>query len=145
MKKLVIVLLFLTASPAFAQHGRNGYTGFSLITPLEISGGEDTNFLVNRVTPDEKLLVLSLPGTVIPAAPDLRPSRLSDNVLLLKAPTLAYLDDTERQELSIRYQPEVELFFTNKDQNALNNNLAIDYRSEEHTSELQSRLHLVCR
>src|SRR5262245_40483508 len=121
MKKTAIFAVFLACSPAFAQQGRNGYSGFALVTPGEVSFGSDNNFLVNRVKPDEKLLVLSLPGTVLPAAPDLRPSRLNDKVFLITAPTLAYLNDTSRHELSVRYFPEIEVFTANGDQSSWNN------------------------
>src|SRR5436190_1221867 len=100
MKKTAFVLaLLLTALPSYAQHAQSGFTGFSLITPAEVSVGPDNNFLVDRVTPDQRLLVLSLPASVLPGAPSLRPSRLSDNVMLLKAPTLAFLGDSQKREL----------------------------------------------
>src|SRR5690554_7642326 len=40
---------------------------------------------------------------------------------------------------------EVETSVSEKIEDALSNLEGIDYRSEEHTSELQSRPHLVCR
>ncbi len=128
MKKTVVLLSILAfALPLHAQHAQSGYGNFTWASPAEISVGSDSNFLVDRVTPDQKLLVNSLPASVLLAAPDLRPSRLSDRVYLIKAPTLAYLADTRRNHLSFSYQPEFEIFQTNHDQNSWNSDLIMDY------------------
>src|SRR5580765_8432048 len=108
MKKLAaIFILLIGISPAFAQQGKTGYTGFTFASPAEISVGRDNNFLVDRTPADEKLLILSLPATVLVAAPDLRPKRLDDTVYLLKPPTIAFQSDSQRREFSFAYQPEL--------------------------------------
>jgi hypothetical protein len=128
MKKTAfITLLFLCATSAFAQHGQNGYTGFSLISPAQISVGTDSNFLVDRTTPDQKLLVLSMPASILPGAPDIRPLKLDDRVFLLKAPTIGFLSDSRKRELSVTYQPEFEIFQKNSDQNSWNSTAGIDF------------------
>src|SRR5262245_14114279 len=119
MKNCVLLLsIFLAAVPAFAQHGQS--TGFMFISPAEASIGRDNNFLVDRTPPDQKLLVLSLPAGVQPAAPSTTPDQLDDTVLYLKAPTVALLRDARRLDFSFTYQPEIELFVRNRDQNAIN-------------------------
>jgi len=128
MKKLsAILILLISVSPVFAQQGKTGYTGFSFITPAEISVGKDNNFLVDRTPADEKLLILSLPATVLVAAPDIRPLGLDDTVYQLKPPTIAFQSDSQRREFSFAYQPEIEIFQHNSDQNTWNNNASIDY------------------
>src|SRR4051812_46109013 len=102
-KTALILILTMAAVPLLAQHGQNGFTGFSLTSPAQFSVGTDSNFLVDRTTPDQKLLVLSLPAGVLPAAPDIRPLKLNDKVYLLKAPTMAFLSDTKKRELSLTY------------------------------------------
>jgi hypothetical protein len=119
MKNLVLLFsLFFAAVPAFAQHGQS--TGFMFISPAEASIGRDNNFLVDRTPPDQKLLILSLPASVQPAAPSTKPDKLDDTVLYLKAPTVALLRDARRLDFSFTYQPEIELFVRNRDQNAIN-------------------------
>jgi hypothetical protein len=128
MKKTALALfLFLGALPLFAQHGQNGYTGFSLTSPAQISVGSDKNFLVDRTPADQKLFYMSLPASLLPAAPDLRPLKLDDTVYLVKAPTLAFLSDTQKREFSLTYQPEFELFKTNSDQNSWNHSASMDF------------------
>jgi hypothetical protein len=128
MKKTAFILsLLFTAMPVAAQHGQMGYTGFSWITPAQLSVGNDSNFLVDRTPADQKLFVLSLPASVLPGAPDLRPKRQNDTVLLLKAPTLAFLADTSKRELAFSYQPEFEIFRRNRDQNSWNSYGTVDY------------------
>jgi hypothetical protein len=119
MKNCVLLLsICLAAAPAFAQHGQS--TGFMFISPAEASIGRDNNFLVDRTPADQKLLILSLPASVQPAAPSTKPEQLDDTVLYLKAPTVALLRDARRTDFSFTYQPEVELFVRNRDQNAVN-------------------------
>ena len=119
MKNCVLLLsIFLAAVPAFAQHGQS--TGFMFISPAEASIGRDNNFLVDRTPPDQKLLILSLPASVQPAAPSTRPDKLDDTVLYLKAPTVALLRDGRRTDFSFTYQPEIEMYVRNRDQNAIN-------------------------
>jgi hypothetical protein len=128
MKNTVRILIFLiSATPLFAQQGKTGYSGFSFVSPAEVSTGVDHNFLVDRTPADQKLLVLSLPASVLLAAPDLRPLRLDDTVYLLKAPTLAYVSDGARRRFDATYQPEFEVFKHNSDQNSWNSNASVGY------------------
>src|SRR5262245_54029988 len=128
MKKIVFLFLisfFLIDSvPAHAQHGQS--TGFQFISPAEASIGRDNNFLVDRTPADQKLLILSLPASVLPAAPNIRPQPLDDTVLLLKMPTIALLRDARKQDFSFTYQPEFEVFAHNSDQNAMNHQFMAD-------------------
>jgi len=126
-KTAVLLFFFAAAAPLFAQQGKTGYAGFYWIAPAEISVGTDSNFLVDRTPPNEKLLVLSLPAGVLPAAPDLRPLRLSDQVFLIKPPMLAFVADSPKRELALSYQPEIELFQSNHDQNSWNTNASADF------------------
>src|SRR5262245_17164039 len=119
MKNLVLLLSMLFAAvPAFAQHGQS--TGLMFISPAEASIGRDNNFLVDRTAPDQKLLIMSLPASVQPGAPSTQPDKLDDTVLYLKAPTVALLRDGRMFDFSFTYQPEVEMFVRNRDQNAVN-------------------------
>jgi hypothetical protein len=128
MKTTLRILIFLIgAAPLFAQQGQTGYKGLSLISPAEVSMGVDHNFLVDRTPAPQKLLILSLPASVLLAAPDLRPLQLDDTVYLLKAPTMAYVNDGPRRNLSVTYQPEFEIFQHNTDQNSWNSNASFDY------------------
>jgi len=86
MKKASVVLLLFLLSlpgPLAAQQARVGVRGFSLVTPLTIAGVNDHNFLVDRSKPDERLFILSLPGTVQALAPSVGPQRLNDQVTML--------------------------------------------------------------
>src|ERR1051325_1760921 len=103
MKKTAFILIVMTlaAVPLLAQHGQTGYTGFALTSPAQVSVGTDSNFLVDRTSPDQKLLILSMPAGVLPGAPDIRPLKLDDKVLLVKAPTLSFLSDSKKREFSL--------------------------------------------
>jgi hypothetical protein len=128
MNKLAALFLLLAITvPASAQMGRAGYTGFSFIAPAEISVGRDDNFLVDRTPVDEKLLVLSLGAGVLPDATGIFPTPVSDTVLLLRPPMAAFLASSKRKELNIQYQPELEIFTFNHDQNSWNTNAEINY------------------
>lgn len=128
MKKLVLILCLLSLTmPAAAQQGRTGFSGFSFLTPLQMSVGTDNNFLVDRSTPDQKLFVLSLPASVQTQAPDIRPKRFSDKVMLLKLPTIGFLNDSPRHEFTFSYQPEFEMFQRTHDQNSWNNSANVNF------------------
>lgn len=119
MKKLLLVLfLSLPAGPLLAQQGSSGLDGISFIAPLRIAGGQDSNFLVDRTKPDEKLFILSLPPSVQPGAPQVGPQALDDQTLIVQLPQVAYQNDSRRHELTLTYVPEIELFRKNGDQNA---------------------------
>jgi len=120
MKKLLLLVCLLCPAAAFAQQAQTGVNGFSFIAPLQIQSGVDHNFLVDRTNPNERLLVLSLPPSVQPSAPNIKPLQLTDNVLTLTAPKMAYENDSKRHEFLATWAPEAELFEHNSDQRALN-------------------------
>ena len=95
-------------------------SGFSLVTPLQIAGVSDRNFLVKRARPEERLFILPLSPGIQPLAPDLIPRRLDDQVLVLTMPMLAYQRDSRRFEVTATYMPEFEVFQKYSDQNAWN-------------------------
>jgi len=128
MKRLLLTLsLLLCAVQAYAQQARSGYTGFALTSPLEVSGGQDSNFLIDRTSTLEKLFFLSLSPTVQQQTPLAQPKAFDDQVLLVNAPTLSYLADTQRLELAVNYRPEFELFRQNSDQNAWNHDFSAGF------------------
>lgn len=130
MKLFTISLLVIAiAVPLSAQHGQSGFSlnGVTLSTPAEVSVGRDDNFLVQRATVSEQLLISSLGAGVLPGAPNIRPTPLSDTVYILKPPTIAYMADSKRRELDFNYQPEFELYQFNRDQNAWNNNADVSF------------------
>src|SRR5262249_16669832 len=91
-----------------------------LVAPLTIGVGSDHNFLVVRTDPNEKLLVLSLPPSIQPGAPDIRPKILDDNFFQITLPKIAYANESRRHDLTLSYQPEFELYQHNSDQNGMN-------------------------
>ena len=109
MKKLLLVVCLLCPAAAFAQQAQTGVNGFSFIAPLQIQSGVDHNFLVDRTDPNERLLVLSLPPSVQTAAPNIRPLKLTDNVLTITAPKMAFQNDSKRHEFLATWAPELEL------------------------------------
>ncbi|HEY2381688.1 MAG TPA: hypothetical protein VGK48_10970 [Terriglobia bacterium] len=120
MKKLLVIVCLFCPVWVFAQQGQTGLNGFSFVAPLQISGGEDHGFLVDRTDPNERLLVLSLPPSVQVGAPNIKPLRLDDNIMVLTLPKMAFQNDSKRHEFLATWSPEVELFQHNSDQNALN-------------------------
>jgi hypothetical protein len=120
MKKLLLLVCLLCPAAAFAQQAQTGVNGFSFIAPLQVESGVDHNFLVDRTDPNERLLVLSLPPSVQGAAPNIKPQKLTDNVLTLTAPKMAFQNDGKRHEFLATWAPELELFEHNSDQRALN-------------------------
>lgn len=128
MKKFLGILLLLSAStPVFAQQGTTGASGFTFITPLQFSVGRDSNFLVDRTDPGERLFVLSLSPSIQPLAPDIMPRKLKDNMMMLTLPRLAYQNDSRRHELTATYMPEFELFQQNRDQNTWNHSATAQF------------------
>jgi hypothetical protein len=120
MKKLLLLVCLLFPAGAFAQQAQTGVNGFSFIAPLQVESGVDHNFLVDRTNPNERLLVLSLPPSVQLAAPNIKPQQLTDNVLTITAPKMAFQNDGKRHEFLATWAPEAELFEHNSDQRALN-------------------------
>jgi hypothetical protein len=120
MKKLLLIACLLLPASAFPQQAQTGLNGFSFIAPLQVAGGGDNGFLVDRTNPNERLLVLSLPPSLQPAAPNIKPLRLSDNVMTFTIPKMAYQNDSKRHEFLATWAPEIELFQHNHDQNAFN-------------------------
>jgi hypothetical protein len=86
---LIIVLGVGHLTNASAQEHPNG---FYLTTPLELSSGYDSGFSTGTQT-------------------------LSDSVTTLSGPTLTWIQNTHRTDLTISYQPDFELFsrYTNLD------------------------------
>ena len=120
MKRLLLIACLFLPALAFAQQGQTGLNGFSFIAPFQVAGGTDNGFLVDRTNPNERLLILSLPPSLQLAAPNIKPLRLSDNVMVLTIPTMAFQNDSKRHEFLATWAPEVEVFEHNHDQNAFN-------------------------
>src|SRR5262245_44909312 len=111
MKKWLLPVCFLVAAfPLKAQQAVTGLDGLSLVTPLQISGGTDHNFLVDPKTP----------GEIEPGVPDLRPRQVDDEVMTLKLPKIAYQNTSRRHEFAATWVSEFEIFAHNGDQNAMN-------------------------
>ncbi len=128
MKKLVTALLMIaTTLPLYAQQGKSGYSGLSFITPLTINAGHDSNFLIDRTKPGERLFFLSLPPSVQFMAPNALPQRFDDQVLILGLPKTAFVSDSMRHQLTVSYQPEFEIFRGNRDQNSWNHEAGADF------------------
>jgi hypothetical protein len=121
MKKLILVV-FLLSFPASlrAQQAETGLNGFKFLAPVQIQIGRDNNFLVDRTSLNEKLFVLSLTPSIQPAAPDIRPQKLDDTVLSVGIPKMAFVSDSRRHEFLVTWHPEFEVFKSNSDQNAFN-------------------------
>ena len=118
MKKLVLVLcLLLPCDGLLAQQATIGLTGFSFVAPLKVAVGRDNGFLVDRTIPAERLFILSLPPSVQLFEPNNKPQRLSDEVMSLTLPKVAYQNYSHRHELFMTYAADLELFRDNNDQN----------------------------
>src|SRR5262245_17565800 len=121
MKKLLLVLsVFSIPGMLLAQQGEPGLNALSFVSPLQISAGVDNGFLVDRVDPNTKLLVLSLPASVQPAAPNIKPSILDDKVGMITLPKVQYQNDGRRHQFVASWLGEIEFFKNNSDQDALN-------------------------
>jgi hypothetical protein len=128
MKQLALILCLLaTATTAFGQAA--GYHGFTLSSPLDVSIGTDRNFLIDRLTPEQRLFYLSLSPGVQRATPLTQHNEHDDEVMLLTAPTASFISDSRRRELSFSYRPEFEIFRHNSDQNSVNHdgNVSFSY------------------
>jgi hypothetical protein len=121
MKKLILVV-FLLSFPASlrAQQAETGLNGFKFLAPLQIEIGRDNNFLVDRTSANEKLFVLSLPPSIQSGAPDIRPQKLDDTVLVMGIPKMAFVNDSKRHEFLVTWHPEFEVLTGNSDQNSFN-------------------------
>src|SRR5206468_3835322 len=121
MKRLLLVVSLLSLSAQlWAQQGATGVNGLEFAAPMQIAIGNDSNFLVDRTNPNEKLFVLSLSPSIQPGAPDIKPQLVNDQFLLLRLPKLAFRDQGRRHEFVASWLPEFEIYKTNHDQNALN-------------------------
>jgi len=120
MKKILLITCLFLPALAYAQQGQTGVNGLSFIAPLQLAGGGDNGFLVDRTNPNERLLVLSLPPSLQTAAPNILPQRLSDNVFTVRLPKAAFVNDSRRHEFTATYVPEFEVFRKNGDQNTMN-------------------------
>jgi len=87
---------------------------------MQVAIGNDSNFLVDRTNPNEKLFVLSLSPSIQPGAPDIKPKLVNDQFLQFRLPKLAYRDQGRRHEFIASWVPEFEIFRSNHDQNAMN-------------------------
>src|SRR5262245_11925939 len=124
---LLILCVLALEIRIHAQQARTGYTGFALTSPLEVSVGQDNNFLIDRLTNNERLFNLSLPPSVQRETALARPKKFSDQVVLLDAPTVSFLSDSPRREFAVNYRPEFEIFRQNSDQNAWNHDLSLGF------------------
>src|SRR5215831_16795187 len=121
MKKLILVVyLSLFSVPLLAQQAKTGIDGLHFLAPMQLAGGRDYNFLVDRTNANEKLFLLSLPPSVQTGTTDIRPQTLDDTVLYARMPKIAYLNDSRRHEFLATWTPEFEVFAGNLDQNAFN-------------------------
>jgi hypothetical protein len=128
MKKLVLVLCILGPSDyLLAQQATVGISGFSFVAPLKVAVGRDDGFLVDRTIPAERLFILSLPPSVQLFEPNNKPQRLSDEVLSLTLPKVAYQNYSRRHELFMTYAPDLEMFRTNSDQNSWGHDAAFSF------------------
>src|SRR5687767_14705515 len=101
MKKLICILCLLgVASPLFGQQGTYQLDRFALVTPLQISVTQDNNFLLEDPDPLNRLFLLSLPPSVQAGLPESGPKRVSDQILTLTMPTVAFYSGTRRHELT---------------------------------------------
>jgi hypothetical protein len=128
MKKLVLVVcIFVPLDYLLAQQATVGISGFSFVAPLKVAVGRDNGFLVDRTIPAERLFILSLPPSVQLFEPNNKPQRLSDDVMSLTLPKVAYQNYSHRHELFMTYAPDLELFRTNSDQNTWGHDAALSF------------------
>jgi hypothetical protein len=128
MKKLVLVLCLLSPSDyLLAQQATVGISGFSFVAPLKVAVGRDDGFLVNRTPAAERLFIFSLPPSVQLFEPNNKPQRLSDNVMSLTLPKVAYENYSHRHEHFVTYAPDLELFRDNADQNSWGHDAAFTF------------------
>jgi hypothetical protein len=121
MKKLrPVVCLFIFSVPLLAQQAETGINGLQFLAPMQLAIGRDNNFLVDRTTAQEKLFVLSLSPSIQSGAPDIRPQKLGDTVFTARFPKIAYVNNSKRHEFFATWLPEFEVFKSNGDQNAFN-------------------------
>src|ERR1043165_9466160 len=99
MKRLlVVVFLFGMSVPLLAQQAEKLLNGVQFVAPLRLATGTDNNFLVDRTNPNEKLFVLSLPPSIQPGAPNIKPELLDDRFYLLTIPKIGFKDESRRHE-----------------------------------------------
>src|SRR5579862_2438946 len=128
MKKLVLVVcLILPSEYLLAQQGAIGISGFSFVAPLKVGVGRDNGFLVDRTPAAEQLFILSLPPSVQLFEPDNKPKRLSDEVMSVTLPKVAFQNYSRRHELFMTYVPDLELFRDNSDQNTWGHDAAFNF------------------
>jgi hypothetical protein len=130
MKKLVLVLcLFVPSDYLLAQQATVGIgiSGFSFVAPLKVGVGRDNGFLVDRTPQPERLFILSLPPSVQLFEPNNKPQRLSDEVISLTLPKVAYQNYSHRHEFFMTYVPDLEIFRANSDQNTWGHDAALTF------------------
>jgi len=128
MKRLLLVVfLFWMSAPLLAQQAENLLNGVQFVAPLRITTGTDNNFLVDRTNPNEKLLVLSLPPSVQPGAPNIKPQLLDDKFFILTIPKLGFRDETRRHDFTVTWVPEFEMYAHNRDQNAWSQQATVNF------------------
>jgi hypothetical protein len=128
MKKLVLVVcLLVPADYLLAQQGTVGIGGFSFVAPLKVAVGRDNGFLVDRTPAAEQLFILSLPPSVQLFEPDNKPKRLSDEVMTLTLPKVAFQNYSRRHDLFVTYAPDLEMFRDNSDQNTWGHDAAFNF------------------
>src|SRR5256885_16131399 len=106
-------------SPLFGQQAVFRLGRLSFITPLQIAVTQDSNFLIDRTDPRQRLFLLSLPPSML-LGTETGPKRASDQVMNLTMPALAYQKGSRRYELFGSYMPDFAVFAHNRDQNAWN-------------------------
>jgi hypothetical protein len=120
MKRLLLgVSLFSLSAQLWAQQGTTGLNGLEFVAPMQVAVGNDSNFLVDRTDPNQKLFVLSLSPSLQPGAPDIKPKLVNDQFLLLRLPKLGFHADSRRHEFVASWVPEFEIFKNNHDQNGM--------------------------
>src|SRR5687768_18092263 len=82
-------------------------------------------------------------STLFPYTTLFRSSRVQDTLALMRRPADARVDGVVGREVAIR-DGKIRAVITGRVEK-IGTRYSISTRSEEHTSELQSRLHLVCR
>src|SRR5262245_43610306 len=105
---LLIVCLFSLPLSLVAQQARTADIEF--VSPIILGVGTDNNFLVDRTDPNERLLVLSLPPSVQPGAPNIKPEALDDKFISLTLPKIAYANYSRRHSLTATYMPEFSFY-----------------------------------
>jgi hypothetical protein len=95
-RRTVLSLAFLALNMQVCARAEDHPNGFTLTSPFSLSSGYDQNFVVGS-------------------------QKATDTVTLLTAPQFTWFYSTHRSQLTLEYQPEVELFARNPGLDAWNN------------------------